>query len=283
MNLTKYLIIVGFTLPLLTGCNSLPFLQAATPENAIEETRSQDFNFTYDEYADVLKTYVDEDGFVDYKGLQLNRQKLDRFNQSLALVSQEMYDSWNEKEQIAFWTNAYNSFTLQSIIDQEPLKSSIKDILGVWKGRRFQIAEQSKTLDDIEHKTLRPNYNEPRIHAVINCASISCPILRTEPYTGEKLEEQLEEQTQNWISSPHGMQIDREKNIVSLSSLFDWFGSDWEKDYSVEEGKFTGNNKQRATLNFISNYVSDRDRQYLEAGEYEIRYLDYNWNLNIQK
>lgn len=283
MNLSKHFIILGIALPILTGCNSLPFLQAATPDNTIEETRSQDSNFTYDEYAEVLKTYVDKDGFVDYKELQLNRQKLDRFNQSFALVSQETYDSWDEKEQIAFWVNAYNSFTLQSIIDQDPLKGSIKDILGVWKVRRFKIVEDSKTLDNIEHKTLRPNYNEPRVHAIINCASISCPILRNEPYTGEKLEEQLEEQTKHWINSPHGIQIDREDNKVSLSAIFDWFGSDWEKDYAIEEGKFTGNTKQRATLNFISQYVSDEDREYLEAGEYEIRYIDYDWNLNIQK
>ncbi|MEM9543172.1 MAG: DUF547 domain-containing protein [Cyanobacteria bacterium P01_E01_bin.42] len=283
MNLTRHFIILGFTLPILAGCGSLPFLQAATPDNTTEETRSQNFNFTYDEYADVLKTYVSQDGFVDYKGLQANRQKLDRFNQSFALVSQETFDSWDDKEQIAFWINAYNAFTLQSIIDQDPLKGSIRDILGVWKVRRFKIVEDSKTLDNIEHQTLRPNYNEPRIHAAINCAAISCPILKNEPYTRENLEEQLEAQTQRWIDSPHGLKIDRENSKVSISAIFDWFGDDWEKDYSVEEGQFAGNKKQRATLNFISQYVSDEDREYLEAGEYEVRYLDYDWDLNIQK
>jgi hypothetical protein len=283
MNATKRFIILGFVLPILAGCSSLPFLQAATPDNTVAEMRSQDFQFTYDDYADVLKTYVDEKGFVDYKGLQANRQKLDRFNQSLGLVSQEMFDSWNEKEQIAFWVNAYNSFTLQSIIDQDPLKASIKDILGVWKIRRFKIVEDSKTLDNIEHDTLRPNYNEPRIHAIINCASIGCPILGSEPYTGENLEEQLEAKTKYWLDSPHGLKIDRENNTVAISKIFDWFGSDWEKDYSIEEGQFAGNAKQRATLNFISQYVSEDDREYLEAGEYEVRYLDYDWNLNIQK
>ena len=283
MNLTKRLIILGFALPLLGGCGSLTFLQAATPDNATEETRSQDFQFTYDNYADVLKTYVDEEGFVDYKGLQANRQKLDRFNQSFALVSQETFDSWNDAEQIAFWVNAYNAFTLQSIIDQDPLKASIKDIFGVWKIRRFKIVEDSKTLDNIEHDTLRPNYNEPRIHAIINCASISCPVLKNEPYTGEKLEEHLEEQTRNWINSPHGIKIDRENNTVAISALFDWFGSDWLPDYAIEEGKFAGNAKQRAGLNFISKYVSDEDREYLEAGGYDVRYLNYDWNLNIQK
>lgn len=235
----------------------------------------------YDLYAEVLKTYVDEQGFVDYEGLQDNREALDRFNQSLGDVSPETYAAWSDREKIAFLINAYNSFTLQSIIDQEPIKASIRDIPGVWRIRQFEIAGQRKTLDNIEHQTLRVDFNEPRIHAAVNCSAISCPPLRREPYTGEQLDQQLEDQVKQWLSSPHGVQIDREAGEVRISALFDWFGEDWLETYGGQEG-YAGSDKERAALHFISQYVDPDDRAYLEDGNYRVRYLDYDWSLNHQ-
>lgn len=236
----------------------------------------------YDIYAEVLKRYVDEDGFVDYQGLQLDSEQLRAFNQALGEVPSEQFESWSEPDQIAFLINAYNSFTLQSIIDQTPIKASIRDIPGVWRIRRFNVAGQSKTLDDIEHGTLRKDYLEPRIHAALNCTAISCPRLRTEPYTGDRLDAQLDEQVRQWLDSPHGLQINRDANVVSLSAIFDWFGEDWIPAYSTETG-FAGNQKQRSALNFISNYVSPDDREYLQQGNYNVNYLEYDWALNIQE
>ncbi|MDJ0902520.1 MAG: DUF547 domain-containing protein [Xenococcus sp. MO_188.B8] len=83
-------------------------------------------------------------GLVDYQQLQANRQQLDQFNQSLATIKTETYNNWSEREQLAFLINAYNSFTLQSIIDQNPLKKSIIDIPRVWKRRQFAIAGRKK-------------------------------------------------------------------------------------------------------------------------------------------
>ncbi|MEB3213471.1 MAG: DUF547 domain-containing protein, partial [Leptolyngbyaceae bacterium] len=171
--------------------------------------------------------------------------------------------------------------TLQSIIDQNPLKSSIRDIPGVWRIRTFEIAGESKTLDNIEHQTIRPTFAEPRIHAALNCSAISCPVLRQEPYTAEQLDQQLEEQVSRWLLSEEGIQINREAGEVRISALFDWFGEDWLDAYGVENG-FEGSEKERAALNFISQYLSDEDAEYLEAGGYQVRYIDYNWALNSQ-
>lgn len=133
-------------------------------------------SFSYQDYGEVLKTYVNDQGLVDYAALQTNRSQLDQFNQSLGEVNAETYGSWNEAEQIAFLINAYNAFTLQSIIDQEPLKDSIRDISGVWNRRKFILAGEEKTLDNIEHDTIRKNFNEPRIHVALVCAAMSCPL-----------------------------------------------------------------------------------------------------------
>jgi len=272
------------TLALLASCASPSpnaQVQGEGNGNPAQSSSVASAPFNYDDYAAVLETYVDENGLVDYKGLQANRQQLDAFNESIGRVSPSTYEAWNESEKIAFLINAYNAFTLQSIIDQEPLKKSIRDIIGVWKIRKFNVAGQNKTLDNIEHKTLRVNFNEPRIHAALVCAAISCPPLLNEPYTGETLDAQLDGRVNAWLSG-QGLKIDREAGVVSVSAIFDWFGEDWEKSYGVE-GKFTGNASERASLNFISNYVSLEDKAYLEGGDYQLKYLHYDWALNIQQ
>ncbi len=237
--------------------------------------------FSYQDYEKVLKTYVNSQGLVDYENLQANRNTLDEFNQALGAISPNVYNSWSETEKIAFLINAYNSFTLQSIIDQNPLKKSIRNIPGVWKIRKFKLAGESQTLDNIEHDILRKKFNEPRIHAALVCAAISCPPLRNEPYLPEKIDSQLEDQVNKFLASPHGLRIERDNNRVYISSIFKWFGEDWLTTYSVEN-KFSGNKKEKAVLNFISQHLSPSEREYLEKGQYKISYLDYDWSLNKQ-
>lgn len=280
-------IVAGFALvasaTVLGGCSAISS-DSAQQTGTVSQSSSVDASaepFSYDTYAEVLAAYVDEQGLIDYAGLQQDRGGLDQFNASMGAVSQETFNSWSENERLAFLINAYNAFTLQSIIDQQPLKSSIRDIPGVWRIRTFNVAGESKTLDNIEHDTIRKDFAEPRIHSALNCSAISCPVLRQEPYTAEQLDQQLEEQVYRWLLSPEGIQIDREAGEVKISSIFDWFGEDWIDAFSVDSG-FDGSDKQRASLNFISQYLSEEDAEYLQAGGYRVKYLNYNWDLNIQ-
>lgn len=262
---------------ILPACtNAPPLAQSVSP--AIATASAQPF--TYEGYSKVLKTYVNAKGLVNYLALQANPQPLKAFVASLGTVAPSTYNAWSDPEKIAFQINAYNAITLQSIIDQKPLKKSIKDIGGVWNSTKHLVLGESKTLDSIEHQTLRKQFDEPRIHAALVCAAISCPPLRQEPYLGEKLNTQLDDQVRQWLSTT-GLEIDRTQNKVKISAIFDWFGDDWQKQYSVE-GKFAGNGKQRATLNFISRYLSPSDQDYLAQGKYKVNYLNYDWSLNRQ-
>ncbi len=236
--------------------------------------------FSYDSYATVLATYVDEEGNVDYAALKENRQQLDAFNTSLGTLSPETFETWTDEEKIAFWVNIYNSLTLQAIIENYPTKS-IRDIPGVWKRLRFNVMGENMTLDEIEHQVLRVEFNEPRIHMGIVCASIGCPILRQEPFTGDKLGEQLDDQTREFLALDRHFKIDKNENRVYLSSIFKWFGEDFILTYDAEE-KFAGNKKERAVLNFVSQYLQPENTNYLETGGYQVRYLDYDWSLNKQ-
>lgn len=263
------------------GCSFANSSNQTTASTSPSSLVASNQEFSYQDYAEILKSYVDDTGLVDYQGLQANRAQLDKFNNSIGAISPATYESWSEAEQIAFLTNAYNSFTLQSIIDQQPLPKSIKDIRGVWKGRKFNVAGTQKTLNNIEHDTLRVDFNEPRIHAALVCAAISCPPLRNEPYTAEKLDEQLKDQSLKWLASSHGVVLDPAQQKVNVSAIFKWFGKDWIATYG-ETSKFKGSKKDKAILNFVSQHISPQDKQILEKGNFKISFLKYDWSLNKQ-
>jgi hypothetical protein len=139
---------------------------------------------------------------------------------------------------------------------------------------------QKITLDGIEHEILRAKFNEPRIHMALVCAALGCVILRNEPYTADRLDEQLNDQTIRLVKDPRKFRIDRQKQRAYLSPIFKWFGGDFVKTYGMEK-RFQGfSENERAVLNFLSGYVDRPTRELLEAGAYTIDYLDYDWTLN---
>ncbi len=258
-----------------------------------DTARASEPAFSYAGYAAILGAYVDDRGLVNYKGLKEHRQRLDAFAIALGRLDPAVYEHWGEKEKVAFWINAYNALTLEAIISHYPIKpslttslvspkNSIRQIPGVWDELRFEVMGRQMTLDEIEHKRLRERFNEPRIHLALVCAAAGCPPLRNEPYTGEQLDEQLDDQTRRFLSNPQKFRLDRTGERVSLSSIFKWFGEDFVKTYGTEE-KFAGHRpSERAVLNFISRYVEAADREYLVSAKYKIAYLDYDWSLNEQ-
>ncbi len=277
----KFLLLASVFVTLAGCAGSIPSNNSQNNNQTVNAQTQSAASFNYDDYGAALAKYVDDQGLVNYQGLQDNPQQLEAFNAALAQVDSSTYESWTDEEKIAFWSNAYNSFTLQAIINEKPLKKSIKNIFGVWKIKQWDILNQSKTLDGIEHGTIRANFDEPRIHVALVCAAVSCPPLRNEPYTGARLDEQFDDQTRRFIASPQGFRIDRDSNVVYLSKIFDWYGDDWIKSYGVEDG-FTGDAGEKAVLNFISGYLPEEDREYLAQGNYNIKYLKYDWSLNKQ-
>ncbi len=247
--------------------------------------------FSYDGYARTLSAHVDGQGIVNYTGLKADRKGLDAFVSSLAALDPEVFGKWSDKEKIAFWINAYNALTLRVIIDNYPIKASffsalrfpqnsIRQIKGVWDEIQFPVMGRKMTLDNIEHDTLRSQFDEPRIHVALVCAALGCPPLRNEPYISAKLESQLDDQARRFFKDPGKFRVDREEGRVYLSSIFKWFGGDFVKAYGSGKG-FPGKGEtERAVLNFASNYLDRDEKSYLEKGGYSISYLPYDWSLN---
>lgn len=256
--------------------------------------READEKISYEKYSKVLKTYVDQMGMVNYKKLKENKRGMNVFLDKLKKLEPEDFQTWSDEKKVALWINAYNALTLEAILDHYPLKessfrtrkypgNSIRQISGVWNKIKFPVMGKEVTLDHIEHKILRKEFQEPRIHMALVCAARGCPPLRQEPYKAEMLNDQLDDQTRRFLSSDKNFSIDKKQHLVYLSSIYKWYGKDFIGSYEPATG-FKGHRRQeRAVLNFISLYLQEEDRKFLEQGSYKVKYLNYDWTLNEQE
>lgn len=136
-------------------------------------------------------------------------------------------------EQMAYWINLYNALTVEVVL-RYPEKESILRMgeslfrVGPWKDKLVTIAGEEVTLDDIEHRILRPIWRDHRIHYAVNCASIGCPNLALTAFTADNLEAQLAAGEASYVNHPRGVSL--EGNKLTLSSIFDWYGSDFADD-----------------------------------------------------
>ncbi len=272
---------------------------AVAADGAAQETA-----FSYDDYAAALTAYVDDQGMVNYQKMKEDSKHLDDFLKAIARLNPKTYASWKEKANVAFWINAYNALTLKAIIDHYPIKAgglsglvypanSIRQIPGVWDKLQFLVMSEKLTLEEIEHAILRGQdkklverygkFYEPRIHMALVCAAMGCPRLRNEPFVGDRLDVQLDDQSRTFMANPKMFRIDRASGKVHLSSIFKWFGGDFVKGYPPAEGFSDHNKTQKAVLNFSAKYLPQEDAEYLRTGNYKIEYLDYDWSLNEQK
>lgn len=250
--------------------------------------------FDYTDYAAVLKTFVDENAMVNYSKLKAQPHQLKAYVSAIGKLDRSRYEKWSEKDRIAFWLNAYNGLTLKVIIDNYPIKSSflrsriypknsIRQISGVWDKITFNVMGRNLTLEHIEHKILRPTFNEPGIHMALVCAAMGCPPLRNEPYTGEKLNEQLADQTRRFLRHSAKFKIDRRKDRLYLSPIFKWFAADFVGKHAPARNIGKHNREVSSVLNYIALYLNEANKKYVLTGKYKIKYLNYDWSLNEQK
>ena len=271
----------------------IAFSVLAAPGTAAAD-ESEEPVFDYSDYAAVLEDYVNDRGMVDYRALKRNPGELNSFLRSVARLDRSEYLQWPRDSKVAFLINAYNAITLKIIIDHYPIKAgwfgslrypknSIRQISGVFDDIEHTVMGRGMTLDEIEHETLREDFNEPRIHLALVCAAMSCPRLLGEPYVGPRLDEQFRDQAEDFVRWNDNVRISRSDDTVYISSIFKWFGQDFIKTYGTEQ-KFGGHSaKVRAVLNYLEEFVSEADRRYLRTAGYDVEYIDYDWSLNEQK
>jgi len=240
-------------------------------------TFSPVFAFDHKPYDKLLKKYVNEKGGVDYKAFRKNKedyQSLKTYNQTIFKTDTDQISDMEKKN---LYINAYNSFTLQLILDHYPI-TSIKKIpkvsgitgFGQWKKELWKINNKKISLDAIEHQILRP-MGDPRIHFAINCASISCPNLLNEVFMPRTLDEQLDQVARVFNQSSKGVQVIQKGDRVTLrlSIIYKWF----EKDFLVGATDIP---------TYVAQYASGKNKKLILANKekLKIKYMEYNWNLN---
>jgi hypothetical protein len=238
------------------------------------------FDHTHSLWTQTLEIYLNKEGLFAYKRLHadIKTQKKSAFVaylENLGHVSKYQFEKFTRNEQMAFLINAYNALTIKLIIDHYPVQS-IKKIgsffSSPWKKKFFSLLDDSvRTLDQIEHEWLRSRYKDFRIHAAVNCASISCPGLGDKAFTSDDLDQQLDDQMQKWLSDTSRNRLDPTKHIAYVSKIFDWYQDDFES---------WGGGVKRVLETYKSNQQSD----FFKTGcDYSIAYLDYNWDLNEEQ
>ncbi len=215
-------------------------------------------------YGELLKKYV-RIGKVDYAGFKTDEAKLDRY---LNILEHVEPDKLSPDEQFAFYVNAYNAWTIKLILSGYPGVASIKDlgslIKSPWKKKIVRIDGEIISLDHVEHEILRPRYKDPRVHFAINCAAKSCPPLRSEPFSGDILDKQLDDSTRSFINDQKSYRL--EDNALYVSRIFKWFSEDFNDDI----------------FGFFLKYATGDLKKVLDAksDRISVKYLPYDWSLN---
>ncbi|CAA0118319.1 Uncharacterised protein [BD1-7 clade bacterium] len=216
---------------------------------------------------------------VDYAGMQKDEQLLNQYLLSLSAVTRPTFDRWSKDEQLAFLINAYNAVTVKRILEKYPDIKSIKELgswfQNPWKKPVIELLGEKRSLDDIEHGLIRGSgrYNDPRIHFAVNCASIGCPALQNSAFIGEKIDQQLDSATNNFLGDKSRNRYADSK--MQVSKIFDWYRGDFEKG-------FLGADSLGAFLALYKNNLSLTEEQssQLASGKMTISFLPYDWQLN---
>ena len=240
---------------------------------------------SFPHYAHVLREHV-RPPKVDYTALKKDRAALDAAVAAFAAPSAAEERAWPRDERLAFWINAYNAFTLRAIVDHYPIRGSwfslaprrsIRQIDGVWTTLTWQAAGRTLTLDDIEHQILRPEFQEPRVHFAINCASVGCPPLAAEPYLAATLDAQLDAAARRYLASPQGLRI--EERTLRVSRILEWYGEDFVARFAPDRAG-QADRVERAVLALVAQCGPPAAAALARDTATRVRFLNYDWSLN---
>ena len=260
----------SFTLRRITFSAALAISAVATPDALAAQA------VDHSAFDRLLKAHV-VNGLVDYDAFKTDAA----FAGYLRLLAATNPASLPRAEQLALWINAYNAYTIQ-LINNKNERLSIRNVnkslgflkfKGPWSESFAVVGGRTYSLDDIEQRTIRPTFREPRIHFALVCAAIGCPPLRSEAYTGARLEAQLNEQTVKFLTqTPSRNRVDVASKTVYHSQVFTF--SDYLNDFGGSKA---------AMGKFIARYYpAGPEKALLESGEFTAVKTEYDWSLNSQ-
>lgn len=284
---------VAFWILLILGIVVATFLALNRPRKVIVEVPvAADFpddGFSHATFEALLREYVTPEGQVDYQRWQASNVSVARLNEYLAAVGRFSPDGTPDRfpernDSLAYWIYGYNAYVIKAVLDRWPL-SSVTDVkapfeavkgLGFFYQLRFSFGGEYLNLFAVENEKIRARYRDARIHFVLNCASASCPVIRTELPTGEELEQLMTIAAEEFVNSPDNVYVDHDRQTVFLSSIFKWFKKDFINDLRAK-----GRPSERGLIDYVATLANVTLKGDLaRANGYEIEFRDYDWSLN---
>jgi len=231
-------------------------------------TAAQEASFDHQALDDVLSTYVDAEGMVDYAGLARDREST--LQPYLDALAEAEVEALSDDAAFAFWINAYNALTLDLIARHYP----VDDIFATHEENPFKqpvgtVAGHTLSLDELEHDFIDARFDDPRFHFAIVCAAMSCPPLRAEAYTSERLDAQLQDQAERFIRRHEDNRIAGRDDEIVLSTVFDWFKDDF-------GGTAAG------VQRYLAGFFGGDTKHKLQQAAFSVSFAEYDWTLNDQ-
>jgi hypothetical protein len=229
----------------------------------------------------LLRRVVDGEGRVDYRAIGEDKA-LGDFVREIGAQDPREVATWSRDQQAAFYINAYNALTFQTILDAA-IPKSIRDIKpDPWEAARWTVAGRDVSLNWIEHEKLRRQLQEPRVHFVLVCAARSCPKLAARAYLPDGLSAQLDAAERAFLTDTARNRVDIVGGKVTLSSILDWYGADfvgWAG--TPKEPALSGrSDREAAVLRLLGKHVGEAERAFLGKGAFTVVFADYDWALN---
>ena len=248
--------------------------------------RAGEFDHSHAAWNAVLQAHA-KDGMFNYAALKADDAQFRAYVASLGGVTAKEIVGWTRAQKLAYYINAYNAYTVESILAAYPIagrnplhpSNSIRQISGVWDKATHAVGGESLTLDAIEHKKLREQLKEPRIHAAVNCASIGCPPLRDTAFAAATIEAQLDAAVAAWVTNEAHVRYDARRKRLYLSKIFDWFKG----DFAASPGSAKGFGDYDGVVNFILPHLSTDTAAAILKDRPQVRFNDYDWGLNEWK
>lgn len=235
--------------------------------------------FSHADWQRVLERYVDRRGFVDYRGLAEDRSALDRYVARLRAASPKSDPKLfpTEDDALAYYLNAYNAWVIWGVLDRGPDIDSVWGFLGTgisfFSGMDIELGGVETNLKALEDDIIRAGFGDARIHAALNCASVSCPRLPREAFAGAKLDAQLDAAMREFVTAPQHLRVDRGAKKVTMSKIFEWYAADFLAD-ARERGV-----REPNLIDYANLFRGD-------AGEiprtWEVAFFEYDKGLNRQ-
>ncbi|HVL68377.1 MAG TPA: DUF547 domain-containing protein [Vicinamibacterales bacterium] len=235
----------------------------------------------------ILDLYV-RDGLVYYGAIKSERGRLDRYVASLN-VPAATYDRWTKPQQMAFWVNAYNAFVLQTVANHYPIRgrsaaypsASIRQIPGAFDKIPHRAAGRSVTLDEIE-KTLLPAFEEPRLYLALGRGAVGSGRLRSEAFSADTLERQLDAVQADFLRRKEMIRIDRTSDVISVTPILSWREAEFVAKYDPgATGPYAERSPlERALLAFIAPNLLPLEKEFVRRNEFRVVFHDFDWRLN---